>query len=139
PAMSTTTFAAAHSETTHLVVADSAGNLVSLTQSLGRHFGSRMMAGDTGVLLNNLYPIVSLRVWSGAAPSVVMSRSGAPWMTVGSPAKSAETVPQMISHVVDFRLNPQAAVEGPRVNVFKNYEVMMEARMPEQTRIELAR
>ena len=133
---------AAHSpssETTHLVTADRWGNLVSLTQSLGRHFGSRAMAGNTGILLNDLYPTITGRVWGGVAPSIVMSPAGAPWMTVGSPAKSAETVPQMISHVVDFALNPQAAVEAPRISVFRRYVVMMETRMPEETRAELTR
>jgi gamma-glutamyltranspeptidase/glutathione hydrolase len=39
----------------------------------------------------------------------------------------------MVSHVVDFRLNPQAAIEAPRVNVFRDFRVMIEARMPEAT------
>jgi gamma-glutamyltranspeptidase len=40
-------------------------------------------------------------------------------------AQSAATVRQMISHIVDFGLNPQAAVEAARVIAFKNYPVMM--------------
>ncbi|QEG34549.1 gamma-glutamyltransferase family protein [Bythopirellula goksoeyrii] len=39
--------------TTHLVVADSAGNMVSLTQSLSLHFGAAVVAPGTGFLLND--------------------------------------------------------------------------------------
>ncbi len=39
--------------TTHLVVADAAGNLVSLTQSLSLHFGAAVVAPGTGFLLND--------------------------------------------------------------------------------------
>jgi gamma-glutamyltranspeptidase/glutathione hydrolase len=40
--------------TTHFDVVDGEGNAVGVTQSLGDGFGSGIMAGDTGVLLNNL-------------------------------------------------------------------------------------
>ena len=40
--------------TTHFDVIDAEGNAVSCTQSLGDGFGSGIMAGDTGVMLNNL-------------------------------------------------------------------------------------
>jgi gamma-glutamyltranspeptidase/glutathione hydrolase len=138
PPDGTVTAASAHSDTTHLVTADRDGNLVSMTQSLGRHFGSRSIAGGTGILLNDRRAITFPR-WVAAAPSVVMDSSGAPYIAVGSPAKSAETVPQMLSHVIDFQLNPQAAVEAPRVQVFKDFRVMMESRLPAETRNELAR
>ncbi len=39
--------------TSHLVVADSQGNIVCLTQSLSFHFGASVVAPGTGVLLNN--------------------------------------------------------------------------------------
>lgn len=39
--------------TSHLVVADADGNLVSLTQSLSLHFGAAVVAPGTGVLLND--------------------------------------------------------------------------------------
>jgi gamma-glutamyltranspeptidase/glutathione hydrolase len=135
----TASVGAAHSETTHLVTADAEGNLVSLTQSLGRHFGSRAIAGDTGIVLNNLYPLMSRPTFGGAAPTVLMSPQGAPFMTLGSPGRSSESVPQTIVHLLDYQLNPQAAVEAPRVYVFKDFQVMMETRIPEETRAELAR
>src|SRR5215217_2102943 len=39
--------------TTHFDVVDAEGNAVSVTQSLGDGFGSGVMAGDTGLMLNN--------------------------------------------------------------------------------------
>ena len=39
--------------TSHLVVADSQGNLVCMTQSLSCHFGASVVVPGTGVLLNN--------------------------------------------------------------------------------------
>ena len=39
----------------------------------------------------------------------------------------------MISHVIDFELNPQAAVEAPRICVFEDFRVMLEGRFPEAT------
>ena len=39
--------------TSHLVVADAAGNVVALTTTVNGPFGSSIVAGDTGILLNN--------------------------------------------------------------------------------------
>ena len=39
--------------TSHLVVADSAGNIVCMTQSLSFHFGASVVPPGTGILLNN--------------------------------------------------------------------------------------
>ncbi|TWT78315.1 Gamma-glutamyltranspeptidase precursor [Posidoniimonas polymericola] len=43
----------ADASTSHLVVADSEGNVACVTQSLSYHFGASVVAADTGVLLNN--------------------------------------------------------------------------------------
>lgn len=40
-------------ETTHFVVVDGAGNVVSATQSQSNHFGAGLVAPGTGVVLNN--------------------------------------------------------------------------------------
>ena len=39
--------------TSHVVVADREGNVVSLTTTVNEAFGSRVVAGDTGILLND--------------------------------------------------------------------------------------
>jgi gamma-glutamyltranspeptidase/glutathione hydrolase len=126
--------------TTHFVVADSAGNLVSWMQSLGNHFGCRVIAGDTGVMLNNVYRSATPAT-SSAGPAVVLTAEGAPWMTVGSVGGPGipQTAAQMISRAIDFRLNPQTALEAPRLRVFKDFRVMVESRVPQSTRDELER
>jgi len=40
--------------TTHFATADSEGNVVTITQTLGGAFGSAVVAGDTGVFMNNM-------------------------------------------------------------------------------------
>lgn len=42
-----------HASTTHFVVVDAAGNVVSATQSLSLHFGAGLIAPGTGVILND--------------------------------------------------------------------------------------
>src|SRR5262249_15699624 len=115
--------------TTHLVTADSDGNLVSLTQTLGWLFGGCSIVGETGVLLNDMGYWFDLdrsspnvigphkKVASPIAPVVVLGGSGSPWMAMGTPGGHGilQTTVQMISNTLDFGINPQAAVEAPRV------------------------
>ena len=83
--------------TTHFVVADSAGNVISATQTLGNSFGSRLMPEGTGIWLNNslaystfepkgnpmdAYP--GRRKLSGDVPLFVM-RDDRPWIVIGTP------------------------------------------------------
>jgi gamma-glutamyltranspeptidase / glutathione hydrolase len=48
-----TAFKTSERGTSHLVVADSDGNVVSLTTTVNGAFGSSIVAGDSGILLNN--------------------------------------------------------------------------------------
>jgi len=128
--------ALASTNTTHFVTADGQGNFVSWTQTLGRHFGSRTMAGDTGIILNNFaqaYPRHGLPM----AASIVTDAGGRPWMAVGAVGPLLQSIPQMISHVIDFQLNPQAALEAPRICVFEDFRVMLEGRFADATVREL--
>lgn len=83
--------------TSHLVVVDSAGNLVSLTQSLSLHFGAAVVAPGTGVLLNDSmsnfatrwrespnYVAGGKRPRSTVAP-VIATRDGLPSLALGIP------------------------------------------------------
>jgi gamma-glutamyltranspeptidase/glutathione hydrolase len=129
----------ASSHTTHFVVGDRHRNLISWTQTVGPHFGSKAIAGDTGILINSMLPKFARRGLP-MTPTVVLSRDGAPWMAVGSVGSTGimQTVPQMISNVVDFGLNPQAALEAARIRVLDGLRVMMESRVSAETRSELA-
>ncbi|MEO0529993.1 MAG: gamma-glutamyltransferase family protein [Planctomycetota bacterium] len=83
--------------TSHLVVADAAGNMVSLTQSLSLHFGAAVVAPGTGVLLNDSmsnfatnwkaspnYIAPGKRPRSTVAP-VLATRDGLPTLALGIP------------------------------------------------------
>ncbi len=116
--------------TTHFVVADARGNVVSATQTLGNAFGSRIMPKGTGIWLNNSLAYCTFepagnpmdahpgrRKLSGDAPLFIMAR-GRPWVALGTPGGHTipQTVPQMVMNVVDFGMDIQAAISAPRVS-----------------------
>ena len=116
--------------TTHFVVADEMGNVVSATQTLGNHFGSRIMPRGTGIWLNNSLAYCTFeppgnpmdahpgrRKLSGDAPLFVF-RDGKPWIALGTPGGHTipQTVPQMVMNILDFGMDIQAALSAPRVS-----------------------
>ncbi|MGH2534812.1 MAG: gamma-glutamyltransferase [Thermomicrobiales bacterium] len=138
--------------TTHFDVVDGEGNAVAVTQSLGDAFGSGVVAGDTGLVLNNfcywfdLDPVSPNVIEPGKkaemclAPAMVM-RDDAPFLVIGTPGSFGimQTTPQMISNVIDHQMSIQAAIEAPRFKTVQGTELMIETRIPEATRYELTR
>ncbi|MFT8243760.1 gamma-glutamyltransferase [Roseomonas sp. BN140053] len=126
-------------ETTHYSVVDAAGNAVSVTYTINGSFGAGVIAGDTGFLLNNemddftvkpgvpnLFGLVQgernsiapgKRPLSSMAPTVVL-RNGRPFLVLGSPGGSRiiTITLQTLVNVVDHGMEPQAAVDAPRVH-----------------------
>ena len=86
--------------TTHVSVADAHGNVVSLTQTLGRYYGAAWAAPSLGFLLNAfLEPLVSddpasaEYLWAGHTPPMPVSpliliRDGRPVLLAGAPGSS---------------------------------------------------
>jgi len=122
--------AEAGAHTTHFVVADGEGNIVSATQTLGNTFGSRIMPRGTGIWLNNSLAYCTFeppgnpmdahpgrRKLSGDVPLFVM-RDGKPWVALGTPGGHtiAQTVPQMVMNILDFGMDIQEALSAPRVS-----------------------
>lgn len=116
--------------TTHFVVADDLGNVVSATQTLGNSFGSRIMPEGTGIWLNNSLAYCTFepagnpmdahpgrRKLSGDAPLFVL-RDGKPWVALGTPGGHTipQTVPQMVMNILDFGMDIQEALSAPRVS-----------------------
>jgi gamma-glutamyltranspeptidase/glutathione hydrolase len=141
-------------QTTHLVTADRAGNVVSLTQTLGWLFGGAAMLGDTGMLANcMLYwgfdfvpggpnPIgPRKRPSTPMSPVIVLDPAGQREMGVGTPGGWGvpQTTIQTISNVLDFEMNIQAAVEAPRLRVDEERYVAIESRVPKRVISELER
>ncbi len=121
--------AAEGESTTHFVVADRSGNVVSATLTLGHGFGSAVMVEGTGIWLNNSLaystyfppgnPMDALpghRKHSSKTPMILV-RDGRPWVAIGSPG--GHTIPQQMAQLVidlvDFELDLEDALALPRV------------------------
>jgi gamma-glutamyltranspeptidase/glutathione hydrolase len=119
--------AAAGGETTYLSVVDRAGNAVSFIQSIFSEYGSHVVAGDTGILLNNRMtgfvttPGHANQVGPGKRPIMTLNacmllRDGRPWVVYGTPGAQAQvqTNFQNAVHFVDDGMDVQTAIEAPR-------------------------
>jgi len=126
--------------TTHFVVADRWGNIVSATQTLGNAFGSRIMPEGTGIWLNNSLAYCTFepkgnpmdahpgqRKLSGDCP-VIIFRRGKPWAALGTPGGHTigQTVPQMVMNLVDFGMDIQAAISAPRISFAEPDLILLE-------------
>lgn len=116
--------------TTHFVVADADGNIVSATQTLGNSFGSRIMPEGTGFWLNNSLAYCTFeppgnpmdahpgrRKLSGDCPTIIV-KNGKPYAALGTPGGHTigQTVPQMVMNLIDFNMNIRDAIAAPRVS-----------------------
>lgn len=137
--------------TTHFVVADGEGNVVTSTQTLGMLFGSKIMAPGTGIWLNNsmqyctfepkgnpLDAIAGRRKLAGFCPMMVL-RDGKPWLAVGSPGGHTivQTVPQIVMNAIDFRMDVQQAIAAPRLSFIEPDITAVDEGVPESVRKEL--
>ena len=118
-------------DTTCFCVVDQWGNAVSMLQSLQTAFGSSIIAGDTGVLLNNRMTYWHLdpnhidvlepgkRVRHTMNPVMVFKESDGGRklaLVCGTPGADTQvqTNFQVITHVLDFGMTVAEAVEAPR-------------------------
>ena len=113
-------------DTTCLCTADGVGNAVCLLQSIRTAFGSCVVAGGTGVLLNNRMTYWHLeadhpnvlapgkRVRHTMNP-VIATRAGRPVIVCGTPGADTQvqTNLQLLTGAVHFGMTPQEAVEAP--------------------------
>jgi gamma-glutamyltranspeptidase/glutathione hydrolase len=119
------------SETTHYSVADSQGNVVATTYTLGYSFGSGLVIPGTGILLDNQIRNFSHRVPDHAnamqggkrmvstmAPTIVFTSNGSPFLVTGSPGGSRipNIVTQMIVNTTQYGLNVAQATHAPRIH-----------------------
>jgi gamma-glutamyltranspeptidase/glutathione hydrolase len=123
--------------TSHLVVADDEGNVVSLTTTVNGPFGARIIAGDTGIILNNELddfssaadvtpfgvtggglnrPRANARPVSSMAPTIVIE-NGEPIAAFGGSGgrRIATAVTQVAIARLVFGLDPGACVSAPRM------------------------
>lgn len=139
--------------TTHFVVADRWGNVVSATQTLGNLFGSRIMPSGTGVWLNNSLEYSTFEPkgnpmdafpgrhkLSGDCPTLIF-RDGKLWAALGTPGGHTigQTVPQMVMNLIDFRMNIQQAITAPRISFIEPDLLAVESTIDQAIRDQLAR
>lgn len=125
----TLAFPPEHENTTHFVVVDAQGNIVSATQTLGNMFGSRVMIEGTGVWMNNSMAYSSFEPKgnpmdvrpgrykvSGDCPVIIL-QDGRPWAALGTPGGHTITqnVPQIVLNLIDFRMSMQEAIDAPKL------------------------
>ena len=129
--------------TTSLSVADRAGNLVCITQSLGAKFGCGVVVPGTGVCLNNaLYwgehdpratnaLLPGRMLTSPMAPSVATRGRDVPVLALGTPGSYGicQTQPQALVQYVDFGLSLQDAIDAPRARLWDASRVTAESRI----------
>jgi gamma-glutamyltranspeptidase/glutathione hydrolase len=141
----------AREHTTHFAVADHAGTVVTVTQTLGSPFGSGVMVPGTGMLLNNLLmwadldPQSPAALRAGAPMQTRMApmqafRDGAFLLSIGTPGSYGllQTTPQMLLNVLAFDMAIQEAIEAPRVRAYRDRLVDVEGRVPAGVREALA-
>ena len=145
-----------HEDTTCFVVVDREGNAVCQLQSLQGAWGSSIIAGDTGILLNNRMTYWHLeedhvdclqpgkRVRHTMNPVMVFyggpsDGNGTPHrlkLILGTPGADTQVQAnlQVISHVVDFGMTVAEAVEFPR---WKDNQSPTESNIPHVCQDEL--
>jgi gamma-glutamyltranspeptidase/glutathione hydrolase len=128
------------SDTTYLCCVDSSGNAISLIQSLFAGFGSGVLAGDTGIVLQNrgsgfvveeghpnrLEP--GKRPFHTIIPGMLLQDGQllGPFGVMGG-FMQAQGHMQVVSQVADLGADPQAALDSARFRYEGGRQVLLEA------------
>lgn len=138
--------------TTHFVVADSRGNVVSAQVTLGGLFGSKIMPQGTGFWLNNSLSYCTFepkgnpmdahpgrRKLSSDSPSIIF-KDGKPVVAIGTPGGHTitQTIAQMIMNLLDFDMSIAEAISAPRIAFIEPNALVVEETIQESIRQELA-
>ncbi|HEX5505576.1 MAG TPA: gamma-glutamyltransferase, partial [Thermomicrobiales bacterium] len=119
-------------DTTYLCAVDRDGNACSYITSLSAGFGSRVVAGDTGIALNNragrgfTLEAGHPNVLAGGKRTMhtlncfLVAEDGKPWLVGGTPGGDGQPQwnLQLVTGMLDYGLDVQAAIEAPRWTSF---------------------
>jgi gamma-glutamyltranspeptidase / glutathione hydrolase len=142
--------------TTHLIVVDAEGNIVSLTTTVNAPFGARVVVENTGIVLNDElddftspkdlagFGVVGLgpnrarpgaRPVSSMTPTIVLE-NGEPILALGGSGgeRIATAVTQMTLCRLVFGLDPAACLASSRIHVNASADVTVEPDMTEDVR-----
>lgn len=143
--------ASVQQHTTHFVVADGEGNVVSSTQTLGNVFGSKLMPEGTGLWLNdqlawsrfepagNVFDVFPGRQSLYALCPTIALRDGRPRIALGTPGGRTipQTTAQMLINLTTFDMDVQEAVSAPRFSFVIPEYLGVEGGIPVSVRGEL--
>ena len=148
-------------DTTYLCTMDREGNMVSLIQSVSSAFGSGIVAGDTGIVMNNRagrgftldqsHPNVyepGKRSMHTLNAYLISDEQGVPVLVGGTPGGDGQPQwnLQAIVGLIDAGYDVQTAIEQPRwtswpgtdpSTIDSPFELRMEAQFDESLRAEL--
>lgn len=135
--------AAQQSETVFLVVADDEGNQIAFIHSIYEYFGSGVVVPGTGFVLQNRGAGFTLddghpnQVAPGKRPFHTLipgfvTRDGAPYMAFGVMGGSMQPQGhvQLLLNMIDFDMEPQAAVDAARFRHLGGLRVAVENVTP---------
>jgi gamma-glutamyltranspeptidase/glutathione hydrolase len=126
-------------DTTHLSIMDKLGNVVALTQSIERVYGSCVATPELGFLYNNYmtafedqdmkhpyYLRPNAVPWASVAPTIIF-KDRKPWMAIGSPGSQriVSSVAQVFLRLA--RQLPFESVDAPRLHCSVEGTVSLEA------------
>ncbi|WP_299091370.1 gamma-glutamyltransferase [uncultured Metabacillus sp.] len=136
------------SDTAHAAVIDEEGNAVSFIQSLYFEFGSGVVAGDTGIIMQNRGSFFSLdsshvnrleprkRTFHTLMPAMAF-KDGRPRILYGTQGGEGQPQTQtvMITRMIDYGMDPQQAISEPRFVWGRTWgeatqELKIEGRVP---------
>jgi gamma-glutamyltranspeptidase/glutathione hydrolase len=149
-------------DTSYFAVADGNGNALSFIHSLSNSFGSTVVAGETGVTLNNRagrgfsidpsHPnvIAPGKRTMHTLNAYLLFRDGKPWLIGGTPGgdQQAQWNPQIITGLIDHGMGLQELADAPRwysfpgtdpANLGKPTVVKVDARISETARTGLTK
>lgn len=148
--------------TSHLCVVDSQGNVAALTTTVNLGFGSHVIAGKTGVILNNQMDDFSAQpgkpnafglVGSGAnaiapgkrpassmTPLIAVAPDGTVLCVGGSGGPTIVTgVVQTVQNVIDHHMTIEAAIASPRIHAqYLPEQVLVEPEVAADVRAALS-
>lgn len=116
-----------HYSTTTFSVADSFGNVASITQTINYFFGNGVVVPGCGFFLNNQLSSFSFTTSSASyiqplkqpvshiMPTIIM-KDGDPFATIGSPGsmRIPSAVTQIVVNMIDYDMDIQTAINKPR-------------------------
>ena len=150
-------------DTSYIAVVDKERNMISFTPSLHSGFGTKVVMGNLGFILNcrgdyySLVPGHANALEPGKRPrstlqGTLVLKDGKPFLITGSPGADDQCMRtiQTLVNIVDFGMNAQQAIEAPRwgtrsfpASSFPHTmypgDLSLEGRIPDSVRAELVR